>query len=372
MTRAADAGTFSDAGTADAGTAADAGIAPELRAAVRGVDAPDVVFAHSAGGRRTVVTGGTGPPPDTQPRGIPREELRYEIGSASKTFTGLLLADLSQHQLVHLGDRATAHLPLPVSLPPHRHRDAVTLLHLITHTAGLPRLPRDFYPQALPHWHSNPYAGYSGDRLLRAFARSRPRHSPGSRWRYSNFGVALLGPALAQATGTPFTELLARRVLTPLGLDGTGLVPLGPGRDATGHSKDGRKGGHGTSSRLRPFDTGGFLAGGAVRATPGDLLSYLEAHLRPSASPLPAALEAVQEPLLRRGFGRAHTHTLSWIRHPTDHGPLYFHSGATMGQEAFLGFRPATGTALVALATRRYTSSSTLAPAAYRLLTAAP
>lgn len=335
-------------------------IAGLLRAAVQGVDAPDVVFAHSAGGRRTVVTGGTGPPPEASLRGTPREELRYEIGSASKTFTGLLLADLAHHRLVGLDDPAAYHLP--VRAPAHRHRDALTLLHLITHTSGLPRLPRDFYGQALPYWRSNPYAGYPADRLLHAFARSRPRHAPGNRWWYSNFGVALLGPALAGATGTPFPELLARRVLGPLGLGGTGLVAFGPGTDATGHGKDG-------TTELRPFDTGAFLAGGAVRATPGDLLSYLEAHLRPSASPLRAALEAVQRPLLRRGLGRADTHTLTWVRHRTDHGPLYFHSGATMGQEAFLGFRPASGTALAALATRRYSRTSALTPAAYRLLT---
>ncbi|WP_242578094.1 hypothetical protein [Streptomyces sp. MST-110588] len=76
----------------------------------------------------------------------------------------------------------------------------------------------------------------------------------------------------------------------------------------------------------------------------------------------------MQRPVLRRGRGHLHTHTLTWFRHSTDHGPVYFHGGATPGQEAFLGFRPATRTALAAFATRRYRRGSSLARAAYELL----
>ncbi|OEU95964.1 serine hydrolase, partial [Streptomyces oceani] len=136
------------------------------------------------------------------------------------------------------------------------------------------------------------------------------------------------------------------------------------------HARDG-------VTAVPPFDTGeGFLPAGAVRATPADLLSYLEAHLRPHAGPhadrLRTALLAVQRPLLDRGIRHRHTHTLAWVRHPSPYGPLYFHSGATTGQEAFLAFQPDTGRALVALATRRYSARTTLTQAAYGLLTELP
>lgn len=342
----------------------EAALRSALRAAVRAVDAPDVVLAYSRRGRRTVLTGGAAPPP-----GTPRELLRYELGSVAKTFTALLLAELTRAGTLSPAERVLARLPL--CGPPDRHRDAVTLLHLATHTAGLPRLPADFYPQALPRWRTNPYAGYSRERLLAAFARGSPRHPPGSRWHYSNYGVALLGQALAAATGTPYDQLLARRVLRPLGLGDTGLASA-PGRDATGRGRDG-------VTALPPFDAGGFAASAGIRATPGDLLTFLEAHLSPesgcppdAAPTLRPALLDVQEPLLRRGLGHRHTHTLTWFRHPTPYGPLYFHPGATMGQEVFVGFRPATGTALAALATRRHTRAGALTPTAYQLLLAAP
>ncbi|MFJ7074086.1 serine hydrolase domain-containing protein [Streptomyces sp. NPDC098781] len=323
-----------------------------LAAAVDAVDAPDVVFAVSRSGRRFLRCGGTAPH-----RPVPRQDLRYEIGSASKTFTGLLLAQLIQRGLLTGGERAVA------CLAPGLRTDAdpVTLAHLVTHTAGLPTLPGDFYLRALPVWRTNPYGSYPAERVTGAFLRHRPRHRPGTRWQYSNFGVAVLGHAVAAAARTPWAALLGAHVLRPLGLTGVALRAADPKADAVGHGKDGH-------SATLAFDAGGFEAAGAVRATPHDLLTFLEAHLDPAGSPLAGALRAVRTPVLRRGLGHRHVHTVAWFRHPTNGGPMYFHSGATLGQQAFLGFRPDTGTALVALCTRRFRARDSFVATAYGFL----
>ncbi|MFC9165960.1 serine hydrolase domain-containing protein [Streptomyces fungicidicus] len=333
--------------------AADARLRRRLDEAVAAADAPDTVFAVSRHGRRTVRTGGTAPPP---PR--PRDTLRYEIGSATKTFTGLLLARLADGGALTGGESAAA--LLDGGRPPGPA--PVTLAHLATHTGGLPALPAGFHARALPAWRSNPYARCPDDHVVDAFLRHRPRHRPGTRWRYSNFGVAVLGHALAAATGTPWEDLITGRLLEPLGLRDTALRAEPGGPDATGHGKDGR-------TPLPAFDAGGFQAAGAVRATPHDLLTFLEAHLDPAGSPrLAGALRAVRTPLLRRGLGHRHVHTVAWFRHPADGGPLYFHGGATMGQQAFLGFRPDTGTALAAVCTRRFRARDPFVAGAYALL----
>ncbi|WP_031482322.1 serine hydrolase domain-containing protein [Streptomyces bicolor] len=330
----------------------DDALRERLVSAVDAVDAPDVVLAVSRSGRRTLHCGGTASPPP-----VPREDLRYEIGSASKAFTGLLLARLIQRGLLTGGEPAAS------CLDPHRRGGPapVTLAHLITHTAGLPALPGDFYVRALPAWRTNPYGRYPAERVTGAFLRHRPRHRPGTRWHYSNFGVAVLGHAVAAATGTQWDELLGAHVLRPLGLSGTALAAADPKADAVGHGKDGR-------TPTLAFDAGGFAAAGAVRATPHDLLTFLEAHLDPAGSPLADALRAVRTPVLRRGLDRRHIHTVAWFRHPTNGGPMYFHSGATLGQQAFLGFRPDTGTALVALCTRRFRARDPFVATAYALL----
>lgn len=339
-------------GSGEVGTTTAAELHQRLVAAVAAADAPDAVFAVSRHGRRTLHGGGSAPPTPT-----PRHNLRYELGSASKTFTGLALAQLIRRGLLSGGEPASA------CLDPARRTEAspVTLAHLLTHTSGLPGLPADFYVRALPAWHTAPYARYPAGRVVEAFLRHRPGHRPGTRWRYSNFGVAVLGHAVAAATGTPWEDLLTEHVLRPLALGDTALRARGPDTDAVGHGKDGR-------TPVPAFDAGGFQAAGAVRATPHDLLTFLEAHLDPSGSPLPGALWSVRTPVLRRGPGHVHVHTMAWFRHPTDAGPMYFHGGATLGQQAFLGFRPDTGTALAALCTRRFRAHDPFVTIAYELL----
>ncbi|MFH8683519.1 serine hydrolase domain-containing protein [Streptomyces lydicus] len=314
-------------------------LADRLAEAVTRIDAPDIVLGVTRRGRRTVVTGGSALSPPT-----PRHALRYELGSLSKTFTVLLLADLAGDGVLALDDPLVAHLPeLPLR---HPYTRRITLWHLATHTSGLPRIPTDLVAGALVHPYANGYAAYDTERLLQTFARTRPRHRPGTRWRYSNFGVALLGPALSRAAGVGYPALLSDRVLRPLGLIDTSLGPGTTGTDAIGHRTNG-------VTPVRSADMGAFHAAGSVRATPGDLLGYLEAHLSPEDTPLAGPLRDVQVPLLRRGWRHRNTHTLTWYQHPAPRGPLLFHVGATFGQQAFLGYHPATYTGLVALATRR-------------------
>ncbi|PVC93378.1 serine hydrolase domain-containing protein [Streptomyces sp. CS014] len=333
-----------------------------LAEAARAVDAPDLVLAVSRNGVRTVHTGGS-----AEPGPVPRELMAYELGSASKPYAGLLLARLVAQGRVRYEDRA-ADLLAP-GLPVHPAVRRITLRHLLTHTSGLPGLPADFYPQAVPRWSTDPYGGYPADRVVRAFLRARPRHRPGTRWRYSNFAVSVLGHTLAAATGTPWEVLLHQQVLAPLGLVATRVRPGPDGTDAVGHRRDG--------APVPALDTGGFTAAGAVRATPLDLLTFLEAHVggaagSPTESSLAAALTEVTRPVLRRGLRHAHTHTLTWFHHPSPYGPVLFHAGATLGQQAFLGFRPGTGLAVAATATRRVHRADTFVATAYGLLTETP
>ncbi|WP_103511354.1 serine hydrolase [Streptomyces sp. SM13] len=353
-----------------------------LAEAARAVDAPDLVLAVSRNGVRTVHTGGS-----AEPGPVAREHLAYELGSASKPYAGLLLARLVAQGRVRYEDRA-ADLLAP-GFPVHPAVRRITLRHLLTHTSGLPGLPTDFYPQAVPRWSTDPYGGYPADRVVRAFLRARPRHLPGTRWRYSNFAVSVLGHTLAAATGTPWEVLLHQQVLAPLGLEATRVRPGPETTEAVGHRRDG--------TPVPALDTGGFTAAGAVRATPLDLLTFLEAHVGLGAHAgleahaggpeptdarrsgpeltgpaLAGPLAEVRRPVLRRGWRHAHTHTLTWFHHPSPYGPVLFHAGATLGQQAFLGFRPDTGLAVAATATRRVHRGDTFVATAYGLLTETP
>ncbi|MEV0845224.1 serine hydrolase domain-containing protein [Streptomyces sp. NPDC049954] len=335
---------------------ADTAIRERLRVALEWVDAPDVVFAVSRAGRRTVVTGGTGPAPDP-----PRPGLRYEVGSLSASYTVLLFTALAREGAVRLDDPLIARLPpLRLRFPAAARR--ITLRHLATHTSGLPRLPAGLSTGVVVRPYASGYDRYDTARLLDAFARTRPRHRPGAHWARSGFGVALLAAALEEAAGERFPTLLARHVLGPLGLTSTSTAAGPRGAVAVGHRRDG-------VTPVRPVRMGAFAPAAGVRATPDDLLTCLEAQLAPERRPLRGALLDAQAPQLTRGpSALRETHTLAgWLQQSLDGGPLLCSGGSSPGQQAFLGFHRASGTALVALSTRRGRTSG-LTATAYGLL----
>src|SRR5207248_6095939 len=97
----------------------------------------------------------------------------FEIGSVTKTFTPLLLVDMVERGEVKLDDPIAKYLPESVKVPARNGKE-ITLLDLVTHTAGLPRDPDNLTPtRGLPE---NPFAEYGLERLyafLRSFTLSR-------------------------------------------------------------------------------------------------------------------------------------------------------------------------------------------------------
>ncbi len=131
----------------------------------------------------------------------------FEIGSMSKVFTSLLLADMVQRGEVALDDPAEKYLPAGATMPMRDGRK-ITLEDLATHRSGLPRLP-DNLSFRDP---TNPYADYSEANLLDFLGRYQLTRDIGSTYEYSNLGVGLLGYLLARRAGTDYETLLKRRI----------------------------------------------------------------------------------------------------------------------------------------------------------------
>ncbi|MEU8133449.1 serine hydrolase domain-containing protein [Streptodolium elevatio] len=296
----------------------------------------------------------------------------YEVGSVTKTFTALLLADSVARGEVRLSDPVDAYLPAGCR-PRVAAGGPMTLLHLATHTSGLPRLPPGLAVRALPNWSDNPYAAFSDDQFRAALPRTRVTNRPGSRVRYSNYGVALLGRLLAGAAGRTYPELLAERVCRPLGLTATGCAP-DPVAQAVGHRR-GRP--------LPPWRIPGLPAAGALRSTGDDMLRYLAAHLTPTSTPqagalstgaLPTgappmadALREVRKPRLSRARSGDEL-CLVWNSRQVGGQSVVFHAGATRGFVAFLGFAPQSGTALAAMTNTGPTLTGAFVQTAYSAL----
>src|SRR5215472_1334549 len=174
-----------------------------------------VVGVIEPNGRRVVAYGNLA---NRDPRTLDGDTV-FEIGSVSKVFTSLLLADMVKRKEVTLGDPAAKYLPERVRLP-ERSGKSITLLDLSTHRSGLPRLPGNLKPKD-PR---NPYAGYSVDDLYQFLSGYTLPRDPGSEFEYSNLGGGLLGHVLACRAGTDYESLIRCRITQPLGMPDTRIT----------------------------------------------------------------------------------------------------------------------------------------------------
>jgi len=307
-------------------SAAAAQVAAQLRPLVADGTVPGLVYAVvTPGSEATGHLSRSG----SEPLG---PHVLLEIGSVTKVFTALLLADMAERGEVQLDDPIARHLPPAVARAcPAATR--ITLRQLATHTSGLPRLPRNLVPLALRH-PADPYAGYTTEHLYRAL-RKASDPAPAA-YLYSNYGFGLLGHLLSHTAGSPYAELLAERVTGPLGLaETTAGVPDGHPA-ATGHRR-GRPTGR--------WHLGALAGAGALNSTAADLARFLNANLHPEATGVRPAIEAIQRPAGSQQTG------LGWHICSPEGRPVLWHNGATGGFSAMLALDRDAGCAVGAVAT---------------------
>src|SRR6266516_5115340 len=126
----------------------------------------------------------------------------FEIGSVTKVFTALLLADMVRQNEVALADPVAKYPPAGVKVP-ERNGRSITLVDLATHTSGLP-----FMPDELPAFDDSAAARYDAAQLYRFLATHELPRDIGAEWEYSNVGYWLLGQALASRAAMDFESLL--------------------------------------------------------------------------------------------------------------------------------------------------------------------
>lgn len=275
----------------------------------------------------------------------------FEIGSISKVFTGALLAQAMDQQKLHSKNLPTDFLPF--SFP---FSDSITLLQLVNHSSGLPRIPGDFGFSLFSY---NPYASYSKEALLNYLSkRVKLEHQPGETYLYSNLGVGLVGLVLESIAGLPYDSLLSSVITIPFGMPYTGvslsrdLAPLlVPGRNAKG-------------KRVENWEMGPFTAAGGIRSNTQDLTVFIRKNWVDTAFLALTHQETfVVNENLAIGMG---WHLLKKQNQPT----LYFHDGGTGGYTSALVFnkQEKTGVVILSNCTSFYPKSRNIAQAALEII----
>lgn len=250
----------------------------------------------------------------------------FEIGSITKVFTALLLADMVTRGDVKLDDPVANDLPANVRMPTRSGRQ-ITFLDLATNTSGLPRIPDN-----LRDGGSNPYAAYAAAHLYAFLSGHALRFDPGAHYEYSNLGFGLLGHALSLKANARYEDLVVSRICVPLGLADTRITLTGSMRErlARGHLSNLKAGTN--------WDFAALAGAGALRSTANDLLKLMRATcFADAASPLRAAADLLLQ--TRRATDRASTKAgLGWAV-TSDHGDeIVWKDGLTGSYASYAGF----------------------------------
>lgn len=250
----------------------------------------------------------------------------YEIGSVTKVFTAVLLADMVKRGEVRLEDEAAKFLPATVKMPSKSGKQ-ITLQHLATHTSGLPRLPDNLKP-ANP---LNPYADYTVEQLYDFLSKHELRREIGEKYEYSNLGAGLLGHILSLRAKMSYEDLVKKRILEPLGMKNTAmtLTPAMQAKLAPGHNPFGKP--------TPNWDLTVLAGAGAFRSTPEDMAVFAAANLGLKKSKLDEVLTASHEPKTQAGSPDTKV-ALGWHVTNRNGNEIVWHNGGTGGYRSWVGF----------------------------------
>lgn len=200
-------------------------------------------------------------------------ETVYAVGSITKLFTATMLMQLRDAGKLRLDDPVQKYVP-DVAVP-RRHPDAppISFRHLVTHTAGLPK------DAPLGYW-----AGFdfpSAQQVIDSLARSDQPFPPGTQWKYSNYGFALLGYTLSRIADQPWETYIQEHILDPLGMTSSAprlterFLPV----TATGYARpvDGWP-----PAAFPHVDIGGIGFGGSLHSSVLDMARFIAEQLNPA------------------------------------------------------------------------------------------
>ncbi|MDE2882732.1 MAG: serine hydrolase [Acidobacteriota bacterium] len=196
----------------------------------------------------------------------------FRIASHSKLFTAITVLRARDAGKLRLDDPVTRYLPWFDIRNRHPEARPVTVRHLLTHTAGLPR------ESIHPAWTDFEFPGVEA--LRDTVSDQETTYATETKWKYSNLGFTLAGMVAEAAAGDSFADLVTDGILRPLGMDSTSVGPVpADQRDrlATGYGRrmpDGPR-------EVFPFvDARSFDPATGLSSTVPDMLRFLSWQMR--------------------------------------------------------------------------------------------
>lgn len=296
-----------------------------------------IVGTIDATGKRQIVAAGSYKDKEEV---LPDEKTIYEIGSITKVFTSLLLADMVLKKQVNLEDPISKYLPATVKLPVVKGKE-ITLLNLANHSVGWPRMPDNNDGKNL----DNPWADYTIEQTYDYISRAEiGDYAPGTWFKYSNVGYGLLGHILSQVAGKPFETLVKERICVPLNMPNTTitLTPAQKQNLAIGHNE--------TGVAVENWDMPAVAGTGALRSNINDMLNFAGANLGIIKTDLYPAMQLAHLPRISKRPDDGDV-TLGWTLVKDKNGDEYiWKDGTTAGYRSIMLLNKTQKTGVVILA----------------------
>lgn len=264
---------------------------------------------------------------------LPNNKTIYEIGSISKTFTGILFAQAINDKKLGLYDPVKKHLGEDYKNLAYDGKN-IALVHLANHSSRVHRIPFNLMSQ--PNYNeSDPYKNYSREMVYAYMQKLIPDTFPGIKSEYSNLGMGLLGMIEEKVHNKTYEELITEFICKPLGMNDTKITVTDSANFAKGYGFDG--------SEVQYWNFDALAGAGGIRSTTEDMMKYAIANLEETN---PAFKLSHQSTF---NDGKNHI-ALAWHIATTKKGnELIWHNGRTAGFGSFCGFIKSKEVALVVL-----------------------
>lgn len=195
----------------------------------------------------------------------------YDWASNTKTLTGIAIMQLRDRGRLQLDDPVVRYLPeLSAVHNPHGSMEAITIRHLMSHSAGF-RSPTWPWGGDKP-WH--PHEPTEWSQLVAMLPYTEIEFAPGSRYSYSNPGIVFLGRIIELLSGDDYEVYIDKNILKPLGMHRSyfDITPYHLLRDRSNNYsvKDGQ-----TTANGLDFDTGITTSNGGLNAPLPDMVRYV-------------------------------------------------------------------------------------------------
>ena len=249
---------------------------------------------------------------------IDNHDSIFEIGSISKVFTAILLADMVVNNQLGLDDNINDYLEWPL-----KGDVKITFKQLSNHTSGLPRLPTNLLPDSVDL--QNPYKDYDESKLKEYLTQDlQLNQNPGEKSEYSNLGVGLLGYVLSEIDSTSYENLLQTKICSKYNMGHTTTNRnLIKAQLINGLDVDGKE--------TPNWDLNVLVGAGGILSSVADLSKFTLAQFNDSNQ----ELALTRKPTFNFQANKADM-GLGWAIIRNQHGTRFMHSGGTGGYRSHI------------------------------------